>query len=164
MKKVLNYLAVAGLALAVSACSKEAPETSMEDNAEVAISSEIKGVIAGTQADLDARAGNTVYFGYDKYSLSPEATKTLKKQAAWLKMFPKVNVIIEGNCDERGTRKYNQALGEKRANAAKRYLITQGVSAKRITTVSYGKDKPVALGNTEEAYAKNRRDVTVIAK
>lgn len=164
MKKVLNYLAVAGLALAVSACSKEAPETSMEDNAEVAISSEIKGVIAGTQADLDARAGNTVYFGYDKYSLSPEATKTLKKQATWLKMFPKVNVIIEGNCDERGTRKYNQALGEKRANAAKRYLIAQGVSAKRITTVSYGKDKPVALGNTEEAYAKNRRDVTVIAK
>lgn len=164
MKKVLNYLAVAGLALAVSACSKEAPETSMEDNAEVAISSEIKGVIAGTQADLDARAGNTVYFGYDKYSLSPEATKTLKKQAAWLKMFPKVNVIIEGNCDERGTRKYNQALGEKRANAAKRYLIAQGVSAKRITTVSYGKDKPAVLGNTEEAYAKNRRDVTVIAK
>ena len=164
MKKVLNYLVVAGLAMAVTGCSKEAPETSMEDTAEVVIASEIKGVIAGTQADLDARAGNTVYFGYDKYSLSPEATKTLKKQAAWLKMFPNVNVIIEGNCDERGTRKYNQALGEKRANAAKRYLISQGIAAKRITTVSYGKDKPAVLGNTEEAYAKNRRDVTIIAK
>ena len=88
----------------------------------------------------------------------------MKKQAAWLKMYPKVNIIIEGNCDERGTRKYNQALGEKRANAAKRYLIAQGISAKRITTVSYGKDKPAVLGNTEEAYAKNRRDVTIIAK
>ena len=163
MTKVLNYLAVAGLVLAVSACGKEEPETSV-DNSDVVISEEVKGVIAGTQADLEARAGNVVYFGYDKSSLSPEATKTLKKQAAWLKMFPDVNIIIEGNCDDRGTRKYNQALGEKRANAAKRYLIAQGISAKRITTVSYGKDRPAVLGNTEEAYAKNRRDVTVIAK
>lgn len=163
MKKVLNYLVIAGLTLAVSACSKTSPETSI-DTKEVTITSEIKGVMAGSQADLDARAGNIVYFGYDKHSLSPEATRTLKRQAAWLKLFPRVNVIVEGNCDERGTRKYNQALGEKRANSAKRYLIAQGVSARRITTVSYGKDRPAVLGTSESDYAKNRRDVTIVAK
>lgn len=163
MKKLLNYLLIAGGAIALAACGDktETPET---DTADVAIQSAISGVEAGSQADLEVRAGNTVYFDYDKYALSAEATKTLKKQAAWLKIFPKVNVVIEGHCDERGTRKYNQALGEKRANAAKRYLIAQGVSAKRVTTVSYGKDRPVVLGSDEAAYAKNRRDVTIIAK
>ena len=165
MKNTLKTLASVALIAALAACSKEAPESEfVDDGSEVSISSEVKGVVAGSQADLNARAGNTVYFAYDKASLSAEATRTLKKQAAWLKMFPKVNIIIEGNCDERGTRKYNQALGEKRANAAKRYLIAQGISARRITTVSYGKDRPAVLGNTEEAYAKNRRDVTIIAK
>ncbi len=165
MKKTLKTLAMASM-LALAACAdNEAPETEfVDDGSTVSISSEVKGVVAGSQEDLNARAGNTVYFAYDKANLSAEATKTLKKQAAWLKMFPKTNIIIEGNCDERGTRKYNQALGEKRANAAKRYLIAQGIAAKRITTVSYGKDKPAVLGNTEEAYAKNRRDVTIIAK
>ncbi len=165
MKNTLKTLASVALVAALAACSNEAPESEfVDDGSEVTISSEVKGVVAGSQEDLNARAGNAVYFAYDKSSLSAEATKTLKKQAAWLKMFPNVNIIIEGNCDERGTRKYNQALGEKRANAAKRYLIAQGISAKRITTVSYGKDKPAVLGNTEEAYAKNRRDVTIIAK
>ena len=166
MKNTLKTLASIALVAALAACSKEeAPEAEfIDDGSEVSISSEVRGVVAGSQDDLNARAGNTVYFAYDKANLSAEATRTLKKQAAWLKMFPKVNIIIEGNCDERGTRKYNQALGEKRANAAKRYLIAQGISAKRITTVSYGKDKPAVLGNTEAAYAKNRRDVTIIAK
>ncbi len=162
----LKLLATAGLIIGLAGCADDKqPALEYEDDgAQVSISSEVKGVKAGTQADLDTRAGNTVYFAYDKYNLSMDATTTLKKQAAWLKMFPELNIIIEGNCDERGTRKYNQALGERRANAAKRYLIAQGIPARRITTVSYGKDKPVALGTTEEAYAKNRRDVTIIAK
>ena len=166
MKNTLKTLAmVSALALLAGCADKEAPEAEfVDDGAKVTISEEISGVVAGSQEDLNARAGNTVYFAYDKANLSAEATKTLKRQAAWLKMFPKVNIIIEGNCDERGTRKYNQALGEKRANAAKRYLISQGIKAKRITTVSYGKDRPAVLGTTEEAYAKNRRDVTIIAK
>ena len=164
MKKALKSLALVSV-LALAACSEKAPETEfVDDGAEASISEEVKGLVAGSQEDLNARAGNTVYFAYDKSNLSAEAKKTLTRQAAWWKMFPKVNIIIEGNCDERGTRKYNQALGEKRANAAKRYLIAQGIPAKRITTVSYGKDKPAVLGNTEEAYAKNRRDVTIIAK
>jgi peptidoglycan-associated lipoprotein len=152
---------MSALVLAVSACSKDEPEV---DTTPVTLESEVAGVIGGTEADLAARAGNTVYFEYDKYSLTSEATKTLKKQAAWLKLYPSVNVIVEGHCDDRGTRKYNQALGERRANAAKRYLVAQGVSAKRITTVSYGKDRPAELGSTEAAYAKNRRDVTILAK
>jgi peptidoglycan-associated lipoprotein len=154
-------LLVAGLALAVSACSTD---ESAVDTTPVALEGEIAGVAAGTQADLEARAGNTVYFEYDKYSLTPEASKVLKKQAAWLKLYPKANVVVEGHCDDRGTRKYNQALGARRADAAKRYLIAQGVSAKRITTVSYGKDRPAVSGTTEAAYAKNRRDVMILAK
>lgn len=167
MQNNLKKLALVGM-LALSACSsdemKPNDQLSNMDTKPAKLEKEIKGIMPGTQEDLNARAGNTVYFAYDKSNLSMEATEVLKKQAAWLKMFPKVNVIVEGNCDERGTRKYNQALGEKRANAAKRYLIAQGVSAKRITTVSYGKDKPAVMGNTESAHAKNRRDVTVIAK
>ncbi len=164
MQNTFKKLALLGI-LAVAACSSDkAPQTDLADKAPVTIEDEVMGIKAGTQEDLNVRAGNTVYFAYDKSNLTTEATATLKKQAAWLKMFPNVNVIVEGNCDERGTRKYNQALGEKRANAAKRYLIAQGISAKRITTVSYGKDKPAVLGNTESAHAQNRRDVTVIAK
>ncbi|MDR2098999.1 MAG: peptidoglycan-associated lipoprotein Pal [Rickettsiales bacterium] len=161
MTRTMKCLLMSALVLAVSACSKDEPEV---DTTPVTLESEVAGVIGGTEADLAARAGNTVYFEYDKYSLTSEATKTLKKQAAWLKLYPSVNVIVEGHCDDRGTRKYNQALGERRANAAKRYLVAQGVSAKRITTVSYGKDRPAELGSTEAAYAKNRRDVTILAK
>ena len=165
MKKTLKTLALAGV-LAVAACSSSedaTPETDMVVS-DVEISEAIDGIVAGSQEDLNARAGNTVYFAYDKSNLSAESAKTLARQAAWLKLYPEINVIIEGNCDERGTRKYNQALGERRANAAKRYLVALGIPAKRITTVSNGKDKPAVLGSTEEAYAKNRRDVTVIAK
>ena len=162
MKQLLKSILAAGAVLGLAACSSTDGQDN--DTADVTIQSAVSGVEAGSQADLEVRAGNTVYFDYDKYALTSEATKTLKKQAAWLKLFPKVNVVVEGHCDERGTRKYNQALGEKRANAAKRYLIAQGLSAKRITTVSYGKDRPAVLGATESAYAKNRRDVTIIAK
>lgn len=158
MKK-LNY--AFAIALALSACSAR---PGADEDAPVELGAVKEGVVAGSQGDLEARAGNLVYFDYDKSSLSSEATKTLKKQAAWLKLFPKTKVVVEGHCDDRGTRKYNQALGEKRANAAKRYLVAQGIPAARITIVSYGKDKPAALGATEAAYAKNRRAVTIVAK
>ena len=162
MTNTLKKLALVGV-LALSACGGDKkPEVKMEEP--VSLENEVKGITAGTQEDLNARAGSTVYFGYDQSNLTMEATNILKKQVAWLKMFPKVNVTIEGHCDERGTRKYNQALGEKRANATKRYLVAQGISAKRIKTVSYGKDKPAVLGNTDADHAKNRRDVTVVAK
>ena len=86
----------------------------------------------------------------------------MTKQAAWLQKYPNVRVTVEGHCDERGTREYNLALGDRRANSAKNYLVARGVSASRITVISYGKERPAALGSDEASYAQNRRAVTVV--
>jgi peptidoglycan-associated lipoprotein len=118
--------------------------------------------MAGTQDDLVVNVGDQVFFGYDKYDISAVSNTTLERQAAWLKKYPSVTVAIEGHCDERGTREYNLALGERRANAVKDYLVALGVSANRISTISYGKERPVALGSSEAAWAQNRRGVTVV--
>ena len=106
-------------------------------------------------------ADTTVYFAFDSSALSSEAVAALDQQAAWLKNNKKVNVVIQGYCDKRGTAEYNLALGERRAEAVKQYLVSQGVCAKRISTVSYGKEYAFP-GDTEEAYAKSRRGVTVV--
>ncbi|MSO64915.1 MAG: peptidoglycan-associated lipoprotein Pal [Alphaproteobacteria bacterium] len=116
----------------------------------------------GSQADLVANVGDRVFFDYDKFDLKPEARRTLERQAAWLKRFPNVNLIVEGHADERGTREYNLALGERRANATKNFLVSQGIEARRLRTVSYGKERPVALGSNETAWAQNRRGVAVV--
>ena len=155
MKKFLKMIMAFAIVATMGACSKT--------EAEGDLNSAAAGIVAGSQEDLNARAGNMVFFDYDKFNIrAGQDTEVLKRQAAWLKLFPKVNVIVEGHTDERGTRKYNQALGERRANAVKRYLIAQGVSAKRITTVSYGKDRPMVLGSNEEAWAQNRRAVSIV--
>jgi peptidoglycan-associated lipoprotein len=99
-----------------------------------------------------------IYFDFDKSNLKPDATAILTKNAEWLSKNPAAKIRIEGNCDERGTSEYNVALGERRANSAKKYLIKLGISADRLTTVSYGKEKPLDLGHNEAAWAKNRRD------
>jgi len=104
---------------------------------------------------------DVVYFNFNESSLDSQAKADLQKQAEWLKENPKALVVIEGRCDERGTREYNLALGEQRANAAQNYLIAKGIAANRIRTISYGKDKPVVFGSTEEAWAKNRSATTV---
>lgn len=104
---------------------------------------------------------NVVYFVLDSSDLSGEARSVLAEQAQWLKDNPRVLVVIEGRCDERGTEEYNLALGERRAEAARSYLIMQGISADRIRTISYGKERPVVPGSTEEAWAKNRNATTV---
>jgi peptidoglycan-associated lipoprotein len=106
--------------------------------------------------------GTHAYFAYDSAVLSAESQKKLDGQAEWLKKNPKVEVTIEGHADERGTREYNLALGERRADAAKKYLVTMGVAEERVRTVSYGKERPAVLGSTEAAWAKNRRAVTVV--
>ncbi|HSG94207.1 MAG TPA: peptidoglycan-associated lipoprotein Pal [Afifellaceae bacterium] len=116
----------------------------------------------GTQEDLVVNVGDRVFFDFDKFNLKPEARKTLEKQAAWLKANPAVRITIEGHCDERGTREYNLALGERRANSAKDYLISLGINPGRIKTISYGKERPVALGSNEAAWAQNRRAVSVV--
>ena len=107
-------------------------------------------------------SSDTVHFGLDQYDIDPEARAILDSQAAWLAKFPQVRATIEGHCDERGTREYNLALGDRRANAAKNYLAARGVSPARITTISYGKERPLATGSDDDSYAQNRRAVTVV--
>ena len=116
----------------------------------------------GAQEELIAVAGDRVFFGYDSTSLTSEGEATVRKQANWLNQNSGVNITIEGHCDERGTREYNLALGEKRAQAVKNALISNGVNPSRINTISYGKEFPEFLGSSEEAWSKNRRAVTVI--
>ena len=112
-----------------------------------------------------AKAGSdTVYFGTDEYSLDQASQATLAAQARWLIATPNVRASIEGHADERGTREYNQALGERRANAARDFLVSQGVPTSRLVVTSWGKERPVAQGSNEEAWAQNRRSVTVIIR
>lgn len=116
----------------------------------------------GTQEDLVVNVGDRVFFGFDKSDLTAEARATLDRQAAWMKKYPAVKATMEGHCDERGTREYNLALGERRAAAAKNYLVAAGIAADRVKTVSYGKERPAVLGSNEAAWAQNRRAVTVV--
>ena len=103
-----------------------------------------------------------MFFGLDRYDLAPEARATLDRQASWLKQYPNVTVTIEGHADERGTREYNLALGERRANSVKNYLAAAGITPSRVKVISYGKEKPAVLGSNEASWAQNRRGVTVV--
>ena len=107
---------------------------------------------------------NDIYFDFDKFDLSPEARKVLAEKASFLNAHPQMKIRVEGNCDERGTIEYNLALGDRRAKAALDYLVFLGITPERISTISYGKEKPVDPGHNEEAWAKNRRDHFVIIK
>jgi peptidoglycan-associated lipoprotein len=119
-----------------------------------------RSIVPGSQEDLVVSVGDRVFFDYDKYSLKGNARKTLDKQGAWLKSNPSVAIALEGHADERGTREYNLALGERRANSVKDYLVSLGVNPARIKTISYGKERPVAIGSTQKAWGQNRRGVT----
>lgn len=114
------------------------------------------------QAGLDAFAGDRVFFAYDSSELTNEARETLAQQAEWLDYHGRARVTIEGHCDERGTREYNLALGERRANAVKSYLMALGVPASRLNTISYGKERPAVVGNREASWSQNRRGVMTV--
>ncbi len=116
----------------------------------------------GTEQDLAKNVGDRVFFVTNTSDLGTEARATLDRQAAWLKKYANLTVTVEGHCDERGTREYNLALGERRAEAVKRYLIASGIPASRIQTISYGKERPAVEGSDEQAWAQNRRGVTVV--
>ena len=109
-------------------------------------------------SEIEIFESEKIYFDFDRADLKPEAREALQKKAEWLKANPAASVLIEGNCDERGTVEYNLALGERRANGAKQFLVDLGIDAGRISTVSYGEEKPVDPGHDEAAWAKNRRD------
>lgn len=121
------------------------------------------GARAGQVAQELVRVGDTVYFAFDSFALDAQSQQTLDQQASILLKNQGVSVVVEGHCDDRGTREYNLALGERRATAVKDYLVAYGVDPGRIRVVSYGKERPVALGSTEAAWAKNRRSTTVVA-
>jgi peptidoglycan-associated lipoprotein len=120
------------------------------------------GPIPGSVKDFVVSAGDRIYFGTNENTVSPEGGAILDAQSQWLQRYPQVMVRIEGNCDERGTREYNLALGARRAQAVKDYLAAHGVAAARITTISYGKEKPIDSGTGEEAWAHNRNAHTTI--
>ncbi len=120
-------------------------------------------VVPGTQEDLEISVGDRVFFAYDSAVLSPIATQTLDRQAAWLKQYPDIVLTVEGHTDERGTREYNLALGDRRANAVKNYLVALDIDPGRILTISYGEERPAEPGNDETAWAKNRRAVSLVS-
>jgi peptidoglycan-associated lipoprotein len=158
MKTSVSFRIVAALccALALAACSKKGtPDLAAENSG---LSSKIPGSAEQFAADV----GDRIYFAEDQSVLSPEAQDTLRKQAAWLTQYPGVMVQIEGHADERGTREYNISLSARRATATREFLIAQGVDASRISSIAYGKERPVALCDAEQCWSQNRRAVTVI--
>lgn len=120
------------------------------------------GARAGTQEDLVVNVGDRVFFALDSHQLRPDARATLEKQAQWLRQNPGVTVAVEGHADERGTRDYNLALGERRATAVRDYLVALGINANRMKTVSFGKERPVDPRSVKDAWDKNRRGVMVV--
>jgi len=154
-----NIFLVVLVSLAVSACASKKTTTT-------SIDSQIQGdVYAGTDTVEYLAKGvpDRVFFATNESILTTMSRDTLRKQAAWLRENPSVSIVVEGHADERGTREYNLALGERRANAAKDYLMTYGISADRISVISYGKERPVDSGSNPLSWSKNRRSVTVKA-
>ncbi|MFQ3596599.1 MAG: peptidoglycan-associated lipoprotein Pal [Sphingomonadaceae bacterium] len=168
--RALVLLTVSG-ALLVSACARKRedlppappPPTAPVAPAETAPPAVAPTNIPGSVADFMARVGSDrVFFALDRYDLDGDARAILDRQAAWLNQYGNVRFTIEGHCDERGTREYNLALGERRANAVRNYLASRGVAANRMTVISYGKERPAVDGANEDAWAQNRRAVTVL--
>ena len=140
------------------------PGTSVESKSAMVTSSRIGQGSDKRQASVEhfqSQVGDRVFFGFDRFDLSPEARDVLERQSEWLKRFPIITITVAGHSDERGTREYNLALGERRANSVKNYLVALGVDSNRIRTVSYGKEKPVDPRSTEAAWSKNRRGVSM---
>jgi peptidoglycan-associated lipoprotein len=124
--------------------------------------STIAGPAAGSQEDLVATVGDRVFFAFDQSDISPEAQTTIEGLAAWMKANPSVVITVEGHTDDRGTREYNLALGERRANSVRDYLMALGIQGTRVGTISYGEERPAVLGSNEQAWAQNRRAVFVV--
>ncbi len=162
-----SVLFAATALLAIAGCAKRPPAelppvAQGTPGATVPTGPTTPRVVPGSQEDFVASImADRIFFETDKSDVGSDSQATLQSQAAWLAKYPAKRVTIEGHCDERGTREYNLALGERRANATKNALAALGVDAARITTISYGKERPDALGSDESAYAKNRRAVTV---
>jgi peptidoglycan-associated lipoprotein len=158
--KLKVYGALAAIAL-LAACSHTPPATTGGAGSTGAPMSE-NGPAPGSEEDLVRNVGDRVFFELNSSTLNDSAQATLDKQAAWLAKYPNVTVQIAGNCDDRGTEEFNIALGNRRAKAAQDFLVAKGVSSSRISVISYGKDRPTALGDNEEAWSQNRNDITSV--
>jgi peptidoglycan-associated lipoprotein len=164
---MLRLALFAGAALSIAACASEpkpqpAPIAPPPAQQPAPVAQAPSGPVPGSIQDFVINAGDRVYFDYDAFAIRADAAPVLDAQAAWLNRYPAVIVRIEGNADERGTREYNFALGERRANAVRAYLIAHGVSGSRISIVSYGKERPIDPGEGEEHWAHNRNGHTAI--
>ena len=171
---IIKLIASALLVFFLAACSTTPKDTadssgsgSTSTSSDVSSSAETEttesaSIEPGSQEDLIVNVGDRVFFNYDSAELDTDAQELLQDQVAWLKQYTDVSVIIEGHCDERGTREYNLALGEKRAQSVKNYLINLGISADRVSTISYGKERPAVVGSNDGAWAQNRRTVTIV--
>ncbi len=156
--------------LLVTACASQPEETAGTDTGGAAAGgggaavtdSGVQPPTAGSAEDFLVNVGDRIFFDFDKSEIRSDQVATLERQAAWLNQFQQVTILIEGHADERGTREYNLALGERRANAHRDYLVGLGVDEGRIDITSYGKERPAVLGSNEAAWAQNRRGVVVI--
>jgi len=172
MARLTTTILLATALVTTAACSKKRPEVLPPAPGEAPADTSggytgggatTGAVTPGSSEDFKRSVtSDTVNFGLDQYDIDPTAREILDSQVVWLQRYPNVRVTVEGHADERGTREYNLALGDRRANAAKNYLVARGVSPARITTISYGKERPIALGSDEESWARNRRAVTVV--
>ena len=154
--KILGAFAAVALLAACSSDDKTATTSTTNS------SSATSGIVSGSQEDLVANVGDRVFYDVNKSALKTEGKATLDRQAAWLAKWAKNNVQVAGNCDERGTSEFNIALGNRRAKASKDYLVAMGVAGTRLSTISYGKDRPVALGSNEQAWMQNRNAITSV--
>lgn len=179
MRTYLKTAAAAAILAALGACASNPPvveevaEPVVEEVVETVETAEVveapvvverapvqTGISAGSLEDFRVNVGERVYFDLDQYRLDVDDQEILQRQAAWLQSYPNVNILVAGNCDERGTREYNLALGERRASVVKDYLESLGVDPARIETVSYGKERPIAGGTDTQSWAQNRNGFT----
>ena len=169
--QIVKLALVAGAVLSISACASRPkpsllaptePSPPMARETPPPMTETPAGPVPGSTQDFVINAGDRVYFDFDSYTVRADGTAVLDRQAEWLRHYPGVRVRIEGNCDERGTREYNFALGARRANAVKEYLVGRGVSGARIETVSYGKERPIDPGENEDAWGHNRNGHTAL--
>ena len=174
-RRAIQLALITGAAISIAACSSTPKPTPLGPTSPGSqsqegpppppappISEAPVGPLPGSVQDFVINAGDRVYFDFDAYSIRQDAQNILAQQASWLSRYPQVRVRIEGNCDERGTREYNLALGARRANSVREFLVAHGISGDRIATVSYGKERPIDSGTGEDAWSHNRNVHTAI--
>jgi peptidoglycan-associated lipoprotein len=174
-KTALSLTLVAAAAVSVAGCTRPKPsfptQSTQQPPAQTQPDTGVgqsttppvgAATVPGSEQDFVVNVGDRVYFDYDQYDIRSDAGPVLDAQAAWLRRYPSVRVRIEGNADERGTREYNIALGARRASSVRDYLVARGVTSDRISTISYGKERPIDSGSSEEAHHKNRNAHTAI--